>query len=141
MQIEHVFAMPTCFALQVYFKELPGSQEMSLEYKFRIAPQVPTRDFFVAIHLIYEDVGGGGYYSNTVFNGTIEVVEKPKLVDTEGIFMYAMILATFGAVGKCQLLLKTTAVHRIRLRMLASIAPSMQSNRGLGSCYSIVLLH
>lgn len=87
------------FTHQVYFKELPGGQEMSLEYKFRIAPQVPTRDFFVAIHLIYEDIGGGGYYSNTVFNGTIEVVEKPKLIDTEGIFMYAMILATFGAIG------------------------------------------
>ncbi|KAF8062638.1 ssr1 [Scenedesmus sp. PABB004] len=87
------------FTHSVYFKELPAGQEMSLEYKFRIAPQVPTRDFFVAIHLIYEDIGGGGFFSNTVFNGTVEVVEAPKLVDTEGIFMYVMILGTAGLVG------------------------------------------
>lgn len=88
-----------CCSLQVYFKELPAGQEMSVEYKFRIAPQVPTRDFFVAIHLIYEDIGGTGFFSNVVFNGTVEVVEKAKLIDTEGIFMYIMILGTFGAIG------------------------------------------
>jgi len=60
---------------------------------------VPTRDFQVAIHLIYEDVGSSGYYSNVAFNGTIEVVEKPKLVDMEGIFMYLMIFAALGGTG------------------------------------------
>lgn len=84
----------------MYFKELPAGQEVSLEYKFRIAPQVPTRDFFVAVHLVYEEVTGQGFYSNTVFNGTIEVVEKAKLIDTEGIFMYLMIAATFGIIGE-----------------------------------------
>jgi hypothetical protein len=87
---------------QVYFKELPPSGEMSLEYKFRLAPQVPTRDFAVAIHLIYEDVGSSGYYSNVVFNGTVEVVEKAKLIDTEGLFMYLMIIALFAGIGRCQ---------------------------------------
>lgn len=61
--------------------------------------QVPTRDFQVAIHLIYEDVGASGYYSNVAFNATIEVVEKPKLVDMEGIFMYLMIAAALGGTG------------------------------------------
>jgi hypothetical protein len=87
------------FTHQVYFKELPPSGEMSLEYKFRLAPQVPTRDFAVAIHLIYEDVGSSGYYSNVVFNGTVEVVEKAKLIDTEGLFMYLMIIALFAGIG------------------------------------------
>jgi len=87
---------------QVYFKELPAGEEMSLEYKFRLAPQVPTRDFAVAIHLIYEDVGSSGYYSNVVFNGTVEVVEKAKLIDTEGLFIYLMIIALFAGIGRCQ---------------------------------------
>lgn len=86
--------------VQVYFKELPAGQEMSLEYKFRIAPQVPTRDFFVAVHLIYEEAGGQGFYSNTVFNGTVEIIEQARLVDTEGIMMYLMILGTVGVIGE-----------------------------------------
>lgn len=49
--------------------------------------------------MIYEDVGSTGYYSNVAFNGTIEVVEKPKLVDMEGIFMYLMIAAALGGTG------------------------------------------
>eukprot|EP00879_Flechtneria_rotunda_P001297 GHRR01001446.1.p1 GENE.GHRR01001446.1~~GHRR01001446.1.p1 ORF type:complete len:247 (+),score=60.42 GHRR01001446.1:128-868(+) len=87
------------FTHQVYFLELPPNEERSIEYKFRIAPQVPTRDFSVAIHLIYEDIDSKGFYSSTVFNGTVEIVEKPKLIDTEGLFMYAMILGTFGLIG------------------------------------------
>lgn len=63
---------------------------------------MPTRDFSVAIHLIYEDEGGAGsgYYSNVVFNGTVEVVEKATLIDTEGLFMYAMIIGLFGGIGE-----------------------------------------
>jgi len=87
------------FTHRVYFEELPAGEERTLEYKFQLAPQVPTRDFQVAIHLIYEDVGASGYYSNVAFNGTIEVVEKPKLVDMEGIFMYLMIIAALGGSG------------------------------------------
>jgi len=87
------------FTHRVYFEELPAGEERTLEYKFQLAPQVPTRDFQVAIHLIYEDVGSAGYYSNVAFNGTIEVVEKPKLVDMEGIFMYLMIFAALGGTG------------------------------------------
>jgi hypothetical protein len=89
---------------QVYFKELPAGQEVSLEYKFRIAPQVPTRDFSVAVHLVYEEMGAPSFYSSTVFNGTVEIVEKPRLVDTEGIFMYLMILGTTGLIGERRLL-------------------------------------
>lgn len=51
--------------------------------------------------MIYEDVGSTGYYSSVAFNGTIEVVEKPKLVDMEGIFMYLMIAAALGGTGVC----------------------------------------
>lgn len=71
----------------------------------RTHTQVPTRDFQVAVHLIYEDVEGTGYYSNTAFNGTIEVVEVPRLVDFEGLFMYIMIAALFGGGGECRVLL------------------------------------
>lgn len=85
---------------QVYFKELPAGQEVSLEYKFRIAPQVPTRDFSVAVHLVYEEMGTPSFYSNTVFNGTVEIVEKPRLIDTEGIFMYLMIIGTTCLIGE-----------------------------------------
>eukprot|EP00882_Tetradesmus_deserticola_P001591 GHRQ01001716.1.p1 GENE.GHRQ01001716.1~~GHRQ01001716.1.p1 ORF type:complete len:238 (+),score=114.57 GHRQ01001716.1:216-929(+) len=87
------------FTHQVYFKELPAGQEVSLEYKFRIAPQVPTRDFSVAVHLVYEDVGNPSFFSSTVFNGTVEVVEKPRLVDTEGISMLMMIAGSFGLIA------------------------------------------
>lgn len=87
------------FTHMVYFQELPPNQEASLEYKFRLAPQVPTRDFSVAIHLLYEDAGGGGFYSSVAFNGTVEVVEAPRLVDTDAIFMVLTILALFVGVG------------------------------------------
>jgi hypothetical protein len=60
---------------------------------------VPSRDFQVAIHLIYEDAGGAGYYSNVAFNGTVEVVDAPRLVDFEGLFMALMIAAFFGVAG------------------------------------------
>lgn len=50
--------------------------------------------------MIYEDVGSAGYYSNVAFNATIEVVEKPKLVDMEGIFMYIMIIGVLGGSGE-----------------------------------------
>lgn len=54
--------------------------------------------------MIYEDVGSSGYYSNVAFNATIEVVEKPKLVDMEGFFMYLMIIAALGGSGGSLLL-------------------------------------
>jgi hypothetical protein len=95
--------------LQVYFKELPAGQEVSLEYKFRIAPQVPTRDFSVAVHLVYEEMGTPSFYSSTVFNGTVEIVEKARLIDTEGIFMYLMIIGTTLLIGERHVLQRVVA--------------------------------
>lgn len=86
------------FTHMVYFKEVQPNQERSVEYKFRLSPQVPTRDFIVAVHILYQDAAGG-YFSNVAFNGTVDVVEKPSLIDWGAIFMYIMIFGTLGGIG------------------------------------------
>lgn len=96
--------------LQVYFEPLPPGEEVSLEYIFRPDPILSPREFTVAVHLFYEDPEGN-FYSNTVFNSTVDIVEMPKLVDTEMVFMYLTLAALFGIAGKCELqcLYKSTA--------------------------------
>jgi hypothetical protein len=81
----------------VYFQLLPPGEELSVEYTFRPDPILSPREFIVALHLIYEDPATGALHSNTVFNSTIDIVEMPKLVDTEMLFMYLMLISV--AVG------------------------------------------
>lgn len=85
------------FTQQVYFQLLPPGEELSVEYTFRPDPILSPREFIVALHLIYEDPATGALHSNTVFNSTIDIVEMPKLVDTEMLFMYLMLISV--AVG------------------------------------------
>lgn len=81
----------------MYFQLLPPGEELSVEYTFRPDPILSPREFIVALHLIYEDPATGALHSNTVFNSTIDIVEMPKLVDTEMLFMYLMLIGV--AVG------------------------------------------
>eukprot|EP00877_Chromochloris_zofingiensis_P008853 jgi/Chrzof1/4220/Cz14g03170.t1 len=86
------------FTQMVYFEPLPPGEEVSLEYIFRPDPILSPREFTVAVHLFYEDPEGN-FYSNTVFNSTVDIVEMPKLVDTEMVFMYLTLAALFGIAG------------------------------------------
>lgn len=43
----------------------------------------------------------GSTFSTTFFNETADIVDKPKVVDYEAIMMLVVMLAIFGAAGKC----------------------------------------
>jgi hypothetical protein len=73
---------------------------MSVEYAFYLDPILAGRDFGVAIALVYTQGQGEGLKTmmSVAFNSTVDVVEPPRLVDTEAIFMFA-VLAGLGAIA------------------------------------------
>lgn len=87
------------FTQQVYFRLLPAAEELSVEYSFRPDPNLSPREFTVALHLIYEDPETGRMHSNLVFNSTVDIVEMQKLIDTEMLFLYLMLLGVVGLGG------------------------------------------
>lgn len=43
--------------------------------------------------------GEGSYHASTFFNKTIDIVEKPKWVDLQLIFLYLLLLGAVGGLG------------------------------------------
>jgi len=72
---------------------LPG-QETSLEYAFRVDPVLAGREFGLSVSLAYASASAPGLVA-AVFNQTVDVTEPPRLVDTEALFMFA-VLAVLG---------------------------------------------
>lgn len=72
-----------------------------MEYGFTPNPLLTPTEFTVALTLFYEDTKGE-FFSTTFFNSTIDIVEKPKLIDTDLIFMLLTLLAIFTAIGEPQ---------------------------------------
>lgn len=73
---------------------------MSVEYAFYLDPILAGRDFGVAIALLYTQGKGDDLKTmmSVAFNSTVDVVEPPRLVDTEAIFMFA-VLAGLAAIA------------------------------------------
>lgn len=86
------------FTQQVYFEVVEAGEELSLEYTFRPDPALPARDYHVMLTLFYEDAKHG-FYSTTFFNGTVDIAETPKLIDTEILFLYLLIVGVLGVAG------------------------------------------
>lgn len=80
---------------QLIGDELAPGQEMSLEYAFYLDPILAGRDYGVAIALIYTEGKGeeAKPLMSVAFNATVDVTEPPRLVDTEAIFMFAVLAA------------------------------------------------
>jgi hypothetical protein len=72
-----------------------------VEYGFTPNPLLTPTEFTVALTLFYEDTKGE-FFSTTFFNSTIDIVETPKLIDTDLIFMLLTLLAIFTAIGEPQ---------------------------------------
>lgn len=65
---------------------------------FRPDPNLSPRDFVVALTLFYEDEQGA-MLSSTFFNGTVEIVEQKKMIDTEMLFLYLILLGIASGIG------------------------------------------
>lgn len=55
----------------------------------------PARDWGLALHVLYEQ--DGQYFASTFFNGTAGFGERPRLVDTDLLWLAATLLAMVGA--------------------------------------------
>lgn len=84
---------------QLYFEIVNPGEEVSVEYGFTPNPLLTPTEFTVALTLFYEDTKGE-FFSTTFFNSTIDIVEKPKLIDTDLIFMTLTLAAIFTAIGE-----------------------------------------
>lgn len=75
------------FTEQVYHQPVLAGQQLSIEYKFMPDHRIDSRDFVLALTVLYHD-SANKFYSNTFFNQTISVVEIKKLIDWELIFLF-----------------------------------------------------
>ncbi|KAK9903492.1 hypothetical protein WJX75_006931 [Coccomyxa subellipsoidea] len=72
----------------------PG-EEASLSYYFMPDESFPPREFQVALTVFYNTPAGS--FASTFFNETIDIVEVPPLIDVQGIFLLAALLALLAA--------------------------------------------
>lgn len=87
-------------APQLYFQNVAPGEELSVEYAFTPDALIPApREFTIALTAFYADDAAGALYSSTFFNATVEIVEVPKLVDGQALFMWAILAAAVGAAG------------------------------------------
>lgn len=76
------------FTYQPYNAYLQPGQQVSLQYTFQPATQVPIQEWQLALTAYF--VTRTGYYSNTFFNQTIDVIDKPRLIDTQLLFLFVI---------------------------------------------------
>lgn len=65
----------------------------------------------VALTVFYAAEGGANYYANTFFNRTIDIVETPKWVDTELLFLWLLLLAAVSVGGELQRMCRKAHVN------------------------------
>lgn len=87
------------FTPQGYQRTLRAGEEVSLSYSLYVPYNLPAREFQVALTVFYAAEGGANYYANTFFNRTIDIVETPKWVDTELLFLWLLLLAAVSVGG------------------------------------------
>ncbi|KAK9789548.1 hypothetical protein WJX73_006510 [Symbiochloris irregularis] len=85
------------FTPTAYQRSIRPGEEVSLSYSFWIPYNFPAREFQVALTAFY--TSEGSYHASTFFNKTIDVVEKPKWVDLQLIFLYLLLVAAIGGLG------------------------------------------
>eukprot|EP00210_Caulerpa_lentillifera_P002737 g2616.t1 len=80
------------FSYQVYFTAIKPKEEATFAYSFRPDKSLRPMELRVALTAFYMDAEGQGYAS-TFFNETIDIIEKPKWIDYELLWMYCVMLA------------------------------------------------
>ena len=83
---------------QAYFAMVPSKHEATFEYAFRPDKSLRPMELRVALTMFYGD-SEGQLYGSTFFNETIDIVEKPALIDYEMVWMWIVMLALAGAAG------------------------------------------
>lgn len=86
------------FTHQTYGLQIEPADEGSFTYQFRPDPALHPREFTVALTVFYTSTSGA-MSSTTFFNSTIEIVEAPRTIDSEILFLWAMLLASVGFAG------------------------------------------
>lgn len=80
-----------------YYDILAPGQQVSLAYQFITALNLPPREFQVALTAFYNTATQG--FATTFFNQTITIVEQPRLIDLELIFLWLLLLSLLGGGG------------------------------------------
>ena len=85
--------------MQAY--SLPGlstNEETILEYPLPMPINLPPRDFILRI-IMWTTSGPNEHTPVVVFNETISIAEESKLIDTELLGLYVILLAFFAAAA------------------------------------------
>jgi len=86
------------FTYQTYGLQVNPDSEVSLLYSFRPDPALHPREFTVALTIFYMS-HQGQMSTTTFFNSTIEIVEPPRSIDGEILFLWLMLLSAVGFAG------------------------------------------
>lgn len=77
--------------------EMASGEEKVVQYGMYMPKNLPTRDFILRVQLFwsYDDV----MYSSLAYHDTISVIEPSKLIDTELLGLYLVLLSGLAAAG------------------------------------------
>ncbi|KAL4523690.1 hypothetical protein Ndes2437A_g00269 [Nannochloris sp. 'desiccata'] len=92
-------AVSTIFSAVAY--QIPGlstNEETMLEYTMPMPINLPPRDFILRIFL-WTTTGPNEHEAVVLFNETISIIEESKIVDTELLGLYVILLACFAAAA------------------------------------------
>lgn len=85
------------FSGMPYYVTVSPGESVSLSYSFMTASNLPPREFLVALTVFYNTQTKG--FASTFFNRTIDIVEKPRIIDFELIFLWLFLLGLLAGVG------------------------------------------
>merc|ERR1712137_805332 len=91
--MDHSFIIQNFSAIQ-YGKVVKPSQQATVGYSFIPAEPFAGRPFGLSINLAYRDVDGR-FYTDSVFNETVNIVEVDEGFDGETFFLYVFFAAGF----------------------------------------------
>jgi Translocon-associated protein (TRAP), alpha subunit len=82
-----------------YRAAVPKNTERTFEYRFSTDARMPPREFFLALTMFYTDGADPTAHAATFYNGTVEVVEPERLIDTEAISLWLTLAGIAAAIG------------------------------------------
>lgn len=86
------------FTYSPLWTNIPSKEEATFQYKFRPDKSLSPMELRVALTVFYQNEQGSSY-STTFFNETIDIVEKPTVIDYEAIMMVAVMVAILAGAA------------------------------------------
>ena len=80
---------------------------------------------FVKLHLI-DCRTDKGFFCNTFFNETVDVVDRPRLIDTQLMFLIFIGLSVLGAIGKALRFLSPLLTHVVSNHSYIAVVPWLE---------------